>query len=96
MVRIGIMQCKLRCTERFTHHEHASCDVPRTKRQCRCGVDLLRIPYQRGGGLGASTSERSLVPTSRAPPARNGLVNKVEFLGLISQNGGRPMRLRDC
>ena len=29
-------------------------------------------------------------------PARNGLVNEVEFLGLIPQNGGRPMRLRDC
>ena len=28
-------------------------------------------------------------------PARNGLVNEVEFLGLIPQNGGRPMRLRD-
>ena len=28
-------------------------------------------------------------------PARNGLVNKVKFLGLIPQNGGRPMRLRD-
>ena len=27
--------------------------------------------------------------------ARNGLVNEVEFLGLIPQNGGRPMRLRD-
>jgi len=26
-------------------------------------------------------------------PARNGLVNEVEFLGLIPQNGGRPM---DC
>ena len=25
-------------------------------------------------------------------PARNGLVNEVEFLGLIPQNGGRPMR----
>ena len=27
-------------------------------------------------------------------PARNGLVYKVEFLGLIPQNGGRPMKLR--
>ena len=25
--------------------------------------------------------------------ARNGLVNEVEFLGPIPQNGGRPMRL---
>ena len=29
-------------------------------------------------------------------PARNDLVNEVEFLGLIPQNCGRPMRLRDC
>ena len=28
-------------------------------------------------------------------PARNGLMNEVKFLGLIPQNGGRPMRLRD-
>ena len=34
-------------------------------------------------------------PPRACLPARNGLVNKVEFLGLIPQNGGRPMRLRD-
>ena len=28
-------------------------------------------------------------------PARNGLVSKLKFLGLIPQNGGRPMRLWD-
>ena len=27
--------------------------------------------------------------------ARNGLVNEVKFFGLIPQNGGRPMKLRD-
>ena len=37
----------------------------------------------------------SLVPTPAHLPARNGLVNEVEFLGLIPQNGGRPMRLQD-
>ena len=36
----------------------------------------------------------SCPPRARLP-ARNGLVNEVEFLGLIHQNGGRPMRLRD-
>ena len=36
----------------------------------------------------------SCPPRARLP-ARNGLVNEVKFLGLISQNGGRPMRLRD-
>ena len=36
----------------------------------------------------------SCPPRARLP-ARNSLVNKVEFLGLIPQNGGRPMRLRD-
>ena len=34
-------------------------------------------------------------PVRARLPARNGLVNEVEFLGLIPQNGGRPMRLRD-
>ena len=34
-------------------------------------------------------------PPHACLPVRNGLVNEVEFLGLISQNGGRPMRLRD-
>ena len=40
----------------------------------------------------------SLVPMHPGArlPARNGLVNEVEFLGLIPQNGERPMRLRDC
>jgi len=32
-------------------------------------------------------------PSHLRLPARNGLVNKVEFLGLIPQNCGRPMRL---
>ena len=36
----------------------------------------------------------SCPPRARLP-ARNGLVNEVKFLGLIHQNGGRPMRLRD-
>ena len=36
----------------------------------------------------------SCPPRARLP-ARNDLVNEVEFLGLIPQNGGRPMRLRD-
>ena len=36
----------------------------------------------------------SCPPRARLP-ARNGLVNEVEFLGLIPQNGERPMRLRD-
>ena len=36
----------------------------------------------------------SCPPRARLP-VRNGLVNEVEFLGLIHQNGGRPMRLRD-
>ena len=40
-------------------------------------------------GLGVSCPPRARLP------ARNGLVNGVEFLGLIPQNGGRPMRLRD-
>ena len=35
-------------------------------------------------------------PARARLPARNGLVNEVEFLGLIPQNGERPMRLRDC
>ena len=34
-------------------------------------------------------------PARARLPARNGLVNEVEFLGLIPQNGERPMRLRD-
>ena len=34
-----------------------------------------------------------LCPPRARLSARNGLVNKVEFLGLIPQNGGRPMRL---
>ena len=36
-----------------------------------------------------------LCPPCVRLPVRNGLVNEVEFLGLIHQNGGRPMRLRD-
>jgi len=36
----------------------------------------------------------SCPPRARLP-ARNGLVNEVEFLGLIPQIGGRPMRLQD-
>jgi len=36
----------------------------------------------------------SCPPRARLP-VRHGLVNKVKFLGLITQNGGRPMRLRD-
>ena len=36
----------------------------------------------------------SCPPRARLP-ARNGLVNEVKFLGLIPQNGERPMRLRD-
>ena len=36
-----------------------------------------------------------LWPARTRLPARNSLVNEVEFLGLIHQNGGRPMRLRD-
>ena len=43
-----------------------------------------------GGGGGVV-----LCPPRVCLPARNGLVNEVEFLGLIPQNGGRPMRLRD-
>ena len=36
-----------------------------------------------------------LCPPRMRLRARNGLVNEVEFLGLIPQNGGRPMRLQD-
>ena len=41
------------------------------------------------------TSRCSLVTSPARLPARNGLVNEVEFLRLIPQNGKRPMRLRD-
>ena len=66
-----------------------------------CGDGVCGGGVCGGGGVEVgvwrreASSSHSFVPTLRTPPSRNGLVNETEFLGLIPQNGGRPMRLRD-
>ena len=57
--------------------------------RCRSKMSM----EEGGGGEGGGGS--LICPPCVRLPTRNGLVNEVEFLGLIPQNGGRPMRLRD-
>jgi len=56
----------------------------------------LEMRLRSGVSWVVESNYQALILVSCPPlPARNGLVNKVEFLGLIPQNSGRPMRLRD-
>ena len=55
---------------------------------------VMPVPLECSTATKECTVLVSCPPRARLP-ARNGLVNEVEFLGLIPQNGGRPTRLRD-
>ena len=63
---------------------------------------LSKLPSPEGQMMPLiNTHSHTCLPLVSCPPcvrlpARNGMVNKVESLGLVPQNGGRPMRLRDC
>ena len=73
--------------------------MPPTRVTPRVGyrMRLNKDPVGMGEMFGKQSACTILVscPPCARLPARNGLVNEVEFLGLIPQNGGRPMRLRD-